>query len=540
MSGSRDGMTDSSTEQKQQELASAASKAASMFKLQRVGSHMRLSRTSSKSSIGGSSSNSNIAAAAGGGGGGNDEDPMDSFVDPLPLQHIGSEILGEWFHLNSFQELAAHCHYSSDQYHQDDDEKGGRHTALAEVEAEELNVLKQQLEAHVDEYDLDEPIFNINLKRVQRRFFRWTSLFPSIKPYYAVKCNPDPAVVKTLALCGANFDCASIAEIALVLSAGVQASRIIFANPCKAEQAILYARSCQVTKMTFDNSEELEKISRLYPVGSELILRIATDDADASTVSLSSKFGADVDNAAGLLKDARRRGLKVVGISFHVGSGCHTAEAYRKAIQTVAELISANPDFDCRIVDIGGGYPGKEDDHDESLLEEIAVSVNQTVRECFGDMDPDKRPNVVAEPGRFFVQASHLLGTAIVSKRPHEHNSRGFYYTISEGIYGCFKDRVLVDEIFPPEILLSVSAQHGEDLKRLAASERLDSEDTAISTVVGPSGHKLDVICPSLDQKFSKLNVGDWLAFRDMGAYTLSISSCHYHHSVPHRIYCWI
>jgi ornithine decarboxylase len=431
------------------------------------------------------------------------------FVDAVRLGEVGSEMIGLWSTCNSLDSIARAC-----SYHSNKDE-----STTSSSEQHELDVFKEFLSRK--ELDSDAPVFFINLKKVWKRYVRWNTLFTNIKPYYAVKCNPDPAVIKTLALAGTNFDCASIQEIALVLSAGVGPERILFANPCKAEQAILYARSCQVKRMTFDNAEELEKIKALYP-DCELILRIATDDQNASTVNLSAKFGASVESAGELLELAEQKNLKVIGISFHVGSGCHTPEAYKAAIEAVHGVINNSKGFDCEIVDIGGGYPGKEDSHDEELLEAIAKSVLETVDKCFGSSA--KKPEIIAEPGRYFVQSSHVLGTCIIAR--HINSSKRIL-TITEGIYGSFKDRILVNEAFDPIILLENSAdvKDGSPLN---------------SMIIGPSGHVMDVICPSLGSRFSSLQVGDWVGFRDMGAYTLSLSSCHYLYGLPTKTYVWI
>lgn len=55
----------------------------------------------------------------------------------------------------------------------------------------------------------------------------------AVRPFYAVKCNGDPALLSVLAATGAGFDCASEAEIASVMALGVAPDRIIFANACK-------------------------------------------------------------------------------------------------------------------------------------------------------------------------------------------------------------------------------------------------------------------------------------------------------------------
>ncbi|KAL6986791.1 Orn Lys Arg decarboxylase class-II [Sarracenia purpurea var. burkii] len=70
---------------------------------------------------------------------------------------------------------------------------------------------------------------------------KWTRSLPAIHPFYAVKCNPDPTFLSTMAALGASFNCASRAEIQTVLSLVVSPDRIIFAYPCKAETHIKYA-----------------------------------------------------------------------------------------------------------------------------------------------------------------------------------------------------------------------------------------------------------------------------------------------------------
>lgn len=61
------------------------------------------------------------------------------------------------------------------------------------------------------------------------------------------------------------------------------------------------------------------------------MLRIATDDSKA-VCRLSVKFGAQLKSCRGLLERAKELGLEVMGVSFHVGSGCSDAEAYMQAI----------------------------------------------------------------------------------------------------------------------------------------------------------------------------------------------------------------
>ncbi len=76
---------------------------------------------------------------------------------------------------------------------------------------------------------------------------------PTVMPFYAVKCNPEPAILKLLASLGAGFDCASKAELETVLALGVPTSRIIFAHPCKKPADLKFAMEhhVQVRSLTF-------------------------------------------------------------------------------------------------------------------------------------------------------------------------------------------------------------------------------------------------------------------------------------------------
>ena len=70
---------------------------------------------------------------------------------------------------------------------------------------------------------------------------------PRVTPFYAVKCNPDAAIMRCLAALGCGYDCASAREMADVLAMGVPPRRIIFAAPCKRPADLAYAVAAGVT-----------------------------------------------------------------------------------------------------------------------------------------------------------------------------------------------------------------------------------------------------------------------------------------------------
>jgi diaminopimelate decarboxylase len=81
----------------------------------------------------------------------------------------------------------------------------------------------------------------------------------------AVKCNPDREILKTLALMGVNFDCASRPEIEAVMSLGVSTDRIIYSNPCKQKSHLSFARDVGVNLSVFDDVAELYKFKECHP-----------------------------------------------------------------------------------------------------------------------------------------------------------------------------------------------------------------------------------------------------------------------------------
>ncbi|MEQ2187749.1 Mitochondrial 2-oxoadipate and 2-oxoglutarate transporter, partial [Goodea atripinnis] len=251
-----------------------------------------------------------------------------------------------------------------------------------------------------------------DLGDVLRKHLRWARALPRITPFYAVKCNDSQAVVMTLASLGTGFDCASKTEIQLVQSLGVDPSRIIYANPCKQVSQIKYASAHGVQMMTFDSEVELMKVARCHD-NAKLVLRIATDDSKA-VCRLSVKFGAPLKACRGLLERAKELGLDVIGVSFHVGSGCTDAETYTKAIADARCVFDMGEElgFNMDLLDIGGGFPGSDDA--ELKFEEITVVINAALDKYF---PVDSGIRVIAEPGRFYVASAYTLVVNIIAKK---------------------------------------------------------------------------------------------------------------------------
>ena len=233
---------------------------------------------------------------------------------------------------------------------------------------------------------------------------------PQIDEYFslAVKCNPDPYVIRLLAALGAGFDCASNNEISQVLAlGGIDPSNIIFANPCKAVSFVRNAAKMGVDMMTFDNSDELYKIARAHP-RAKCVVRILTDDSK-SLCAFGIKFGAPLVTVPGLLAKARELNLDVVGVSFHVGSGCYDPSVYTDAIARARGVFDMGKEvgYTFSLLDVGGGF-------EDSLFEQAAKVLTEAIDLYFPLRSQIK---IIAEPGRFYVSKAFRLATNIIARR---------------------------------------------------------------------------------------------------------------------------
>ena len=355
----------------------------------------------------------------------------------------------------------------------------------------------------------DTGFFIVDLSTIISQYKLWSELMPRVKPFYAVKCNPDPMIVKILGLLGVNFDCASKNEITLALEAtGNDSSRIIFANPAKADTHLRYARSVDVDLMTFDNMFELFKIVNFHP-NAQLILRIKVDDS-YSTCRFNSKFGAELDDVDGLMKLAKTIGLDIVGVSFHVGSGCKNVDAYKIAIERARKVFDIGKEngYILNILDIGGGFPGTNEF--SISFEEIANKVNESLDLYFpeSEFSEENGFRVIGEPGRYFASATHTLVLNVIAKNKiidKETKQVRFAYTLNDGVYSSF-NCIMFDHAKP--IIKPFNERDGKVYD---------------CTVYGPTCDSMDTI--SNNCKLPDLAIGESVYIENFGAYTTAAAS---------------
>jgi ornithine decarboxylase len=257
---------------------------------------------------------------------------------------------------------------------------------------------------------------------------------------YAVKCNPEPAVLRALWAGGVrHFDCASIGEVRLVRSMFAEAA-IHFMHPIKARSAIREAWERHgVRDFVLDSAEELAKILEETGGGDlGLVVRLALPKGTA-VYDLSGKFGAEPARAVELLRAARPHARKL-GVSFHVGSQCLEPAAYARAVALAARVIR-EAGVAVEVLDVGGGYPVAYPDVVPPPLGAFTAAIARAVAE-----EGLSGLELWAEPGRALVAG----GASVVIQVQHRRD--GTLY-VNDGVYGALSDAGVPAFRFPARLV---------------------------------------------------------------------------------------
>jgi ornithine decarboxylase len=342
------------------------------------------------------------------------------------------------------------------------------------------------------------PVVVIDHNVVRANYKAFHQHLPRVQAYYAVKANPDPAIVRSLYKIGASFDVASLAEFRLVYEniKGLPAKeqqdfiwdKIIYANPTKPRET-LEALDQYKPLVTFDNLNELNKIKRFAPHAG-VVLRVRVPNT-GSVVELSSKFGADPSEAVTLIQAAFDLGLVVEGLSFHVGSQCMNFENFVQALNISASVMQEAEarGHKIKILDIGGGFPAPYH-RDVEPIQVLARKINAEIDRLFS-----KDTDIIAEPGRFVVASAATSIAKVIGKA--RRDGKTCYY-IDDGVYHTFSG-----------IIFDHCQYHLKAFKR---------GQPEICAVFGQTCDALDTI--SLSEDLPDLQLDDLVYCEAIGAYS--------------------
>ncbi len=337
---------------------------------------------------------------------------------------------------------------------------------------------------------------------VVARHYRWLKAgLGAAHIHYAVKANPHREIIGTLVAEGSSFDAASRGEIDLCLEMGARPEQISFGNTVKKVSDIADAYAKGIRLFAADAEEELDKLGEHAP-GAEIYIRVIVDASEADW-PLSRKFGCSRDKVLDLLHYTRARGLRPVGLSFHVGSQTRLAAMWRTTLDQVAAVWHAAraQGFDLDLLNIGGGFPafyGEAVNHPMIY----AAQVMELVNERFGNV-----ARVMAEPGRGLVAEAGMIAAEVllVSKKSDSDTHRWVYLDIGK---------------------FSGLAETMDEAIRYQFITDRDHETMGACILAGPSCDSADVLYEKRPVQLPLgLKAGDRIIIRNCGAYTSTYSS---------------
>ncbi|MET3355605.1 UNVERIFIED_ORG: ornithine decarboxylase [Xanthobacter viscosus] len=360
----------------------------------------------------------------------------------------------------------------------------------------------------------DGPCVVVDLDVVRTNYQAFARALPDTRVYYAVKANPDAAILQALEEMGSSFDCASVGEIEMVLATGAGADRISFGNTIKKERDIERAFRLGVRLFAVDSYEEAEKIARVAP-HAKVFCRILCDGAGAEW-PLSRKFGCEPEMAADVLEHAHRLGLAAYGVSFHVGSQQKNVHAWDGALASAARIFRACAErgISLSMVNLGGGFPTR-------YLQEVpgaqsyGEAIFSSLRKHFGNQIPE----TIMEPGRGMVGNAGLIEAEVVliSKKSEADAMRWVYLDI--GKFGGLAETM-------------------DEAIRYPLRTPRDGDDTAPCVLAGPTCDSADVMYEKTPVELPlSLSIGDKVIIEACGAYTTTYSAVAFNGFPPLKSY---
>jgi ornithine decarboxylase len=335
---------------------------------------------------------------------------------------------------------------------------------------------------------------------------------PDVAVHYAMKCNPEPAVLARLAAQGCGFEIASTAELRTLLELGVDPAELLYSNPVKPVGHIAEAHQQGVRRFAADCFDELAKLARYAP-GAEVYLRVDVSN-DGSVVPLAGKYGCTPAEAVSLLRQAGGLGLVPYGITFHVGSQAVDASAWSRAIATCGEVMTvlAQEGIRLTLLDLGGGYPIRYDQAVPDIAE-----IGRVVAAAVAELPYEIQ--LAAEPGRYLTgEAGTMVATVIGRARRRGAD----WLHLDVGAFGGLMEALETDRgLHYPVTCLHDHAGAVALTPMSVTGPTCDSQDTVLID---------DPVCAALV-------TGDQVRIACTGAYTTAYASTFNGFDVPSTVF---
>jgi len=352
------------------------------------------------------------------------------------------------------------------------------------------------------------PRYAYHLQTVRERARGLAGVAAIDRRYYAVKANPHPALLRTLAAEGFGFECVSSEEVAHVLRVlpELPPSPLLFTPSFapRREYEAAFANGCTVT---LDNVEALQRWPEVFR-GQALWLRLdlgrgGGHHRKVRTGGVEAKFGLPVARMDAFLAQAARLGARVTGLHAHLGSGIQSLSHWRDVHAELAMLAEGVPSVE--VLDVGGGLPAPYYPDDAPLDLDAWGRELAVVKAAYPQYA------LAVEPGRYLVAEAGVLlltATQVVAKDGvlRVGGDAGMNALLRPSLYGAYH--------------------------AIANLTRLDAASDTLFDVVGPICETGDVLgrermLPGTTRE------GDILLVADAGAYGMAMANTYNLRALP-------
>jgi diaminopimelate decarboxylase len=347
------------------------------------------------------------------------------------------------------------------------------------------------------------PLYVYHAEKIKEQYGKLQNAFSNSNTvfFYACKALTNVNVLKYIRNLGANVDCSSINEVRLALHAGFPASRILYTSNGIDFNEIKEAKELGIY-INIDSLSNLEKMGAefgsSYPVGIRLRPNIlAGGNIKISTGHDKSKFGIPVDQIDNILKLVDKYKLHISDLHIHTGSEITDVDIFLKGIEVLFDI--ANHFEHLEFIDLGGGFKvASKEGEQETDMGMLAEKVGRAFANH--PYKKGKKLQVWFEPGKFLVSAAGNFITKVnvlkeTSAADFVSVNSGFNHLIRPMFYDAYHH---IENISNPE----------GPLKNYSVVGNICETDTF-----------------AWDRPLNEVREGDYLVFRNAGAYGFEMSS---------------
>jgi diaminopimelate decarboxylase len=350
------------------------------------------------------------------------------------------------------------------------------------------------------------PLYVYSYNTLLRHFHAYESAFDGYPHIicFAVKANPNTAILRLFAKNGGGADIVSGGELFVALKAGISPKKIVYAGVGKTGDEIAFALKSRILMFNVESENELREIDRVagkMKTRAPIALRINPDIDPGTHPYITTgmkkhKFGIPIEDALEYYRLASRlKNIHVIGLHKHIGSQITRISPFVDALKRVLILTDklAGQGVNIRCLDIGGGLGISYKDEEPPVPKDLAKNLIPLLG--------GRNLTLIMEPGRSVVGNAGIMVTRTLYLKK-----------------GAEKEFIIVDagmnDLIRPSLYEAYHQIHPVVKKK---------RNTVLGDIVGP-------ICESGDflargREIGRVKQGEYLAVMSAGAYGFSMSS---------------